>query len=54
LFKQVRPVLNEVLDLILDWFAVFAPSADHDSRPLVQVNVDTRMHEAGQEGVRGY
>jgi hypothetical protein len=52
--QQVRPVPNEILDLILAWFTVFAPSADHVSRPLVRMNIDKQMHEAGQEAVQVY
>jgi len=48
----VRPVLNEILDIVLAWFTVFAPSANHDSRLLVRMSGDDGTHEAGQEMAR--
>ena len=52
LVQQVRPILNEILDIILAWFTVFAPFSGHDSCPLVRMNIDDRTHETGQETAR--
>ena len=53
LVQQVRPVLNEILEIIPAWFTDFAPSLDHDSCPLAHMHFDVRTHEAGQVR-RGY